>query len=128
VPAWAIAVFSTESWILRSGAPWRELPDDFRPYTDFLQPLRSRASSGRLEADHKDIGGCVCLVAPIACYIAFGVDLDFDAPGIGFDRGEHMIARLLRFPFLPRMIALRKLANGSAEDRRPFTPFCCHLQ
>ena len=29
------------------------------------------------------------LVAPIACYITFGVDLDFDVPGIGFDRGEH---------------------------------------
>ena len=29
------------------------------------------------------------LLAPIAGYAAFGVDLDFDAPAIEFDRGEH---------------------------------------
>jgi len=39
-------------WILRSGAPWRDLPDDF----GLLQPLRSLATGWDLEQDHERFG------------------------------------------------------------------------
>ena len=39
-------------WILRSGAPWRDLPEDFGPYTTCLQPLRSLANGWHLGLDH----------------------------------------------------------------------------
>jgi transposase len=43
-------------WVLRSGAPWRDLPDSFGPYHHLLQPLRSLATSGRMGADHERTG------------------------------------------------------------------------
>ncbi len=39
-------------WVLRSGAPWRDLPDSFGPYTT----LRSLATGGRLDPDHDRVG------------------------------------------------------------------------
>ena len=39
-------------WVLRSGAPWRDLPQAFGPYTYLLQSLRSLASSLCVEPDH----------------------------------------------------------------------------
>ena len=45
-------------WMLRSGAPWRDLPQSFGPYTTLLQPLRSLASGQRLEPDHGSACGC----------------------------------------------------------------------
>jgi transposase len=36
-------------WVLRSGAPWRDLPQSFGPYTTCLQPFRSLAAGWRLE-------------------------------------------------------------------------------
>ena len=42
-------------WILRSGAPWRDLPNNFGPYTtyDVLQPFRSLATRGCLGEDYE---------------------------------------------------------------------------
>src|SRR5215470_16370948 len=34
-------------WVLRAGAPWRDLPERYGPY-DRLQPLQSVAQSGHL--------------------------------------------------------------------------------
>ena len=34
-------------WVLRSGAPWRDLPDDFWSVHYLLQSLRSVAAGGR---------------------------------------------------------------------------------
>ena len=42
-------------WVLRSGAPWRDLPDRLWSSYDLLQPLRSLAAGWRLGPDH----GCV---------------------------------------------------------------------
>ena len=39
-------------WVLRSGAPWRDLPGSFGPYATCWQPLRLLASVGCLEPDH----------------------------------------------------------------------------
>jgi transposase len=33
-------------WVLRSGAPWRDLPGALWPSHDLLQPLRSMAEAG----------------------------------------------------------------------------------
>jgi transposase len=37
-------------WILRSGAPWRDLPESF--LHDLLQPVRSLADGWHLGLDH----------------------------------------------------------------------------
>lgn len=38
-------------WVLRSGAPWRDLPERYGPRTTLLQPLRAMAEGGCLEPD-----------------------------------------------------------------------------
>ena len=38
-------------WVLRSGAPWRDLPRDFGPYTTCYNRF-VRWPGGRLESDH----------------------------------------------------------------------------
>jgi transposase len=43
-------------WVLRSGVPWRDLPNPFGPYTTCLQPLRSLAACWRLEPDYQRTG------------------------------------------------------------------------
>ena len=45
-------------WVLRSGAPWRDLPECVRSLHHLLQPLRSLASSGRMGSDHERPGRC----------------------------------------------------------------------
>ena len=44
-------------WVLRSGAPWRDLPEAWSPY-DLLQSLRSLAAGWRLGPDHGCAGRC----------------------------------------------------------------------
>jgi transposase len=46
-------------WVLRSGAPWRDLPGDFGPYTHLLQPLCSLAAGWRLGPDNERSGFCL---------------------------------------------------------------------
>jgi transposase len=41
-------------WVLRSGAPWRDLPDDSVHH--LLQPLRSLAAGWRLGPHHERAG------------------------------------------------------------------------
>ena len=41
-------------WVLRSGAPWRDLSESFSPY-DLLQSVRSLATSARLGQDHERV-------------------------------------------------------------------------
>ena len=43
-------------WVLRSGAPWRDLPDKLWPVHYLLQSLRPLATGGRLESDHERAG------------------------------------------------------------------------
>jgi transposase len=45
-------------WVLRSGAPWRDLPQEFGPYNHLLQSLRSLASGWRVEPDPGRTGSC----------------------------------------------------------------------
>jgi transposase len=40
-------------WVLRSGAPWRDLPAAFGPYHHLLQPLRPLAAGWRMEPYHR---------------------------------------------------------------------------
>ncbi len=44
--------------VLRSVAPWRDLPESFGPYTTCYKSLRSLAAGGRLEQDHERAGWC----------------------------------------------------------------------
>jgi transposase len=49
-------------WVLRSGAPWRDLPENYGPRTTcynrfVLQSLRPLAAGWRLGPDHGCIGG-----------------------------------------------------------------------
>ena len=39
-------------WVLRSGAPWRDLLENYGPLTTCLQSLRSVAAGWRLGPDH----------------------------------------------------------------------------
>ena len=43
-------------WILRSGAPWRSLPEIHGPLTHVLQSLRSLAAGWRVGPDHGSAG------------------------------------------------------------------------
>jgi transposase len=43
-------------WVLRCGAPWRDLPDVFRPIHHLLQSLRPLATSGRLGSNYERTG------------------------------------------------------------------------
>ena len=45
-------------WVLRSGAPWRDLPEQLRPPYHLLQSLRSLAAGWRLGPDHGCAGRC----------------------------------------------------------------------
>jgi transposase len=43
-------------WVLRSGAPWRDVPENYGPPYDLLQSFRSLAAGWSLGPDH----GCAC--------------------------------------------------------------------
>jgi transposase len=43
-------------WVLRSGAPWRDLPQSFGPLHHLLQPFRSLAAGWRLVPYHERAG------------------------------------------------------------------------
>ena len=42
-------------WVLRSGAPWRDLPEKLWAVHDLLQSLRSLAQGRRVGPDHECI-------------------------------------------------------------------------
>jgi transposase len=44
-------------WVLRSGAPWRDLPETYGPRTTCYNRLRSLAAGWRLGPDH-GCAGC----------------------------------------------------------------------
>jgi transposase len=43
-------------WVLRSGAPWRDLPRTLGPYTTSYNSLRPLAAGWCLEPDHEGVG------------------------------------------------------------------------
>ena len=43
-------------WALRSGAPWRDLPEVYGPPYDLLQPLCPLAAGWRLGPHHGGVG------------------------------------------------------------------------
>ena len=43
-------------WILRSGAPWRDLPETYGPRTTCYDRLASLAARWRLGPDHESAG------------------------------------------------------------------------
>lgn len=56
-------------FVLRTGTPWRDLPERYGPYTTALQPL---GQEGHMAADIRSLGGEVAAVAAI--------DRQFDHP------------------------------------------------
>jgi transposase len=45
-------------WMLRSGAPWRDLPSSFGPYTTCYNRFCALAKGWRLEPDHARARRC----------------------------------------------------------------------
>jgi hypothetical protein len=48
------------AWVLRSGAPWRDRPENYGPIHDLLQSLRALATGWHLGPDHGSAGRRSC--------------------------------------------------------------------